>query len=239
MINILYSPVLEYDEAKAQCFDEARKKRLSLAGNSQRKNEVFTSGMLIESIRPMNTHVYCKTGGRPAFTSYYDCSVTYRPIPRNFNITHSGGMVFCAYSDLDDVGVDYEPANRKIIDRVTNKLCSPEEITAYKKLDGSVLEQEFLLKLFTRKESLSKLMGIGLSLSFSDITDTGALGNWDKKDFISKISVPESYTGKNCHKNYVVRTIHLENGYLSVAYEYDENKPREEYELNISKYIPE
>lgn len=237
MINIIYSPVMEYDDAVASGFDSARKKKLSSEGLSrQKKNEMFTSGFLIEKIRPEGTNVYYKAGGRPEFTKYFDSvTLSTHSSYRSFNVSHSGGLVFLAYSDQNDVGVDFEPGDREISDRIKKRLCSDTEKSIYEVLDTEEKKHEFLLKLFTRKEALSKLFGVGIALDFSRIEDKGVLNDWYKNDFIAKVEIPEDILGKNRLKTYVIRTLFIEGGYLSVAYEYNQVKLRDRYELNISK----
>ena len=133
--------------------------------------------------------------------------------------------------------MDFEPADRKIIDRITRKLCSAEETAAFEKLDKEADKQEFLLKLFTRKEALSKLLGLGLALDFSEITDKGFISGWDRKDFTSEISVsPDLFKSNERPKKFMVRTLHFEKGYLSLAYESDSSAQDDRYELNVSKY---
>ena len=232
MINILYSPLLRYDSSMTSGFDNNRLDRIERTNTSSRKDELFTSGLLIEKIRPENAGIYYRQNGKPAFTKYYNINSSLLP-DRSFSVTHSGGLVICAWSDQDDVGVDFEPADRKIIDRITRKLCSAEETAAFEKLD----KQEFLLKLFTRKEALSKLLGLGLALDFSEITDKGFISGWDRKDFTSEISVsPDLFKSNERPKKFMVRTLHFENGYLSLAYESDSSAQDDRYELNVSKY---
>jgi phosphopantetheinyl transferase (holo-ACP synthase) len=238
MINIIYSPVLEYDEKTAEGFDEARKRKLSAPGLSPvKKNEMYTSGVLIESIRPEGTSVYYKTGGRPEFTKYFDSvTLTSHSCYISFNVTHSGGRVFLAYSDQNDVGVDYEPADREIKDKISSKLCTETEKVIFNGLTDEAQKQEFLLKLFTRKEAVAKLLGLGLAMDFSEVCVIGEKDDWFKMDFIARAIIPEKYLGKKTFKNFIVRTLVSEGGYLSVAYEYDERKLRDRYEISISKY---
>ena len=117
MINVIYSPSLEFCEGKTEGFDSSRKQRLSHAKASNKKNEIYTAGLLIDRIKPEGSKVYYKTGGRPEFTKYRESSdMSKNPLDRSFNVTHSGGLVFIAYSDENDVGVDFEPADRHVND---------------------------------------------------------------------------------------------------------------------------
>ena len=155
---------------------------------------------------------------------------------RSFNITHSGGLVFCAYSDENDIGVDFEPCDRRVNDLLEKGLCAESEKAVFEAIEDADERSKFLLKMFTRKEALAKLLGIGLRMDFTSIVDLGISQYGNKKDIISKMEVPESTPGRKPMKNYVVRTIMIEDGFLSIAYEYDEKKLRDRYELSISRY---
>ena len=237
MINVIYSPSLVFDENRTDGFDYSRKQRLSHGEPSNKKNEIFTAGLLIERIKPEGAMVYYRTEGRPEFTKYYDCLSTGKIHGyRSFNVTHSGGLVFCAYSDEIEVGVDFEPSNRHVNDLLEKGLCADNEKEVFEAIEDPDERSRFLLKMFTRKEALAKLLGIGIRMDFPSIVDTGVDQYGNSKEFVAKMEVPEQTTGRKAEKTYYVRTILVEDGYLSIAYEYDEKKAGERYEVKISKY---
>ncbi|MBR6273435.1 MAG: 4'-phosphopantetheinyl transferase superfamily protein [Lachnospiraceae bacterium] len=237
MINVIYSPSLEFTEGKTEGFDSSRKQRLSHAKASNKKNEIYTAGILIDRIKPEGSKVYYKTGGRPEFTKYRESSdMSKNPLDRSFNVTHSGGLVFIAYSDENDVGVDFEPADRHVNDLLEKGLCADSEKEVFEAIEDPDERSRFLLKMFTRKEALAKLLGIGIRMDFPSVVDKG-VSQYDNKDEInSEMFVPENTPGRKAGKTYYVRTIMVENGFLSLAYEKGENATEDRFEVSISKY---
>ena len=236
MINVIYSPSLEFDENKTGAFDAARKQRLSHAAPSNKKNEIYTAGLLIAKIKPEGRKIYYKTDGRPEFTKYCNSGESVNCESRSFNITHSGGLVFCAYSDDNSLGVDFEPMNRHVNDLLEKGLCADVEKEAFEAIEDPDERSRFLLKMFTRKEALAKLFGVGIRMDFPSIIDKGIDRYGGDTEVLSEMEVPDNIPGRIPSKTYVVRTVLVENGYLSLAYEYDAAKPDESYKLNISKY---
>ena len=79
-----------------------------------------------------------------------------------FNISHSGNCVACALHS-SEIGVDIQktvPLRPSLIQRV----CTPGE-------KGLIQTDEDFCRLWTRKESVSKLTGEGISGSFQNILD--------------------------------------------------------------------
>lgn len=230
MVNIIYSPVLEYDHGIAERFDETRRKRLSADFKINKpRDEIFTSGVLIDMIRPEGAEIFYRDDGRPAFKISNDCAAL-----RSFNVTHSGGFVFCAFSDEVEVGVDFESADRAISERISKRLCSGSELDYLGTLSPED-KRIFLLKLFTRKEAVSKLLGLGITMDFKNITDLGLLQNPDSDDFSSVTDIPGEKNDDTIDSLCLLRTIVIENGYLSTAIKYDADKAEDCYKLNIRR----
>lgn len=82
-----------------------------------------------------------------------------------FNISHSGHVVICAFSD-QNVGADIEQY-RKFDDSLLHMICREEEISKIASLD--VQPDMAYTKLWTIKESFIKYLGTGLSLSPKEI----------------------------------------------------------------------
>ena len=73
-----------------------------------------------------------------------------------FNYSHSKNYISCAIS-LTEVGIDIEETNRNISDRVAKKYLDNEK-------DSSKRLEEWV-----KKESYSKLKGLGLQINFKNI----------------------------------------------------------------------
>lgn len=82
-----------------------------------------------------------------------------------FSISHSSGTVLAAVSD-GNVGADIERCDRRS-DRLMAKCCTPDE----REYLGTVPDKgrEFI-RLWTRKEALSKLDGRGIAMGFGTVS---------------------------------------------------------------------
>lgn len=78
----------------------------------------------------------------------------------HFNMSHSGNMVGCALSP-DPVGLDIQQTIA-VSPEVIRMVCTPEEISA-------VQTPEAFCALWTRKESVAKLTGQGLTDDFKNV----------------------------------------------------------------------
>lgn len=195
-INLIVSEFLEPDEAVIAGFDENRRERLNKAGSEERRKELYTSGVLIEKIRPSGAVLCYGEHGKPYFRWSYEEGLgensANEELIRRFNLTHSAGKVFCVWSDELELGVDFESADRIINSSVVRRLCTETEIKYYKEIESAEKAGIWLLKLFTRKEAISKLYGKGMHMDFRAIADESG--------------------------DYSVITEEIENGYLSIAY---------------------
>jgi 4'-phosphopantetheinyl transferase len=82
-----------------------------------------------------------------------------------FNLAHSCGIVVCAITLNNEVGVDVEQANGEIIE-IAERFFSPGEIQYICGYQGN-LKNEIAYRLWTLKEAYAKATGIGLSLELS------------------------------------------------------------------------
>ncbi len=87
-----------------------------------------------------------------------------RPENLHFNISHSDGVVVCAFANTEDVGVDIESSKREcsyleLAERYFSKL----EFEKLKSNAESEIPREFF-KFWTLKESYIKARGMGLQL---------------------------------------------------------------------------
>lgn len=83
----------------------------------------------------------------------------FREYPRlHFSLSHCDKAVACAVSD-NPVGIDVETF-RPFKDRLARYVCSDEE---YKAVTASSEPSQAFIELWTRKESLCKLLGSGIA----------------------------------------------------------------------------
>lgn len=81
-----------------------------------------------------------------------------------FSVSHSWGTVLAAVSD-GNVGADIERCDR-CSDRLIQKCCTPEEREYLEAVPDK--SREFM-RLWTRKEALSKLDGRGIAMGFGSV----------------------------------------------------------------------
>lgn len=175
-IKIIVSDILEIDEKVVSSFDEVRKSRLERIKYEQQCKEVYTSGVLIEQIMPAGAELRYEENGKPYFinrnltaqnkTSHEESE---HISERSFSITHSSGKVICVWSDEVKVGADFESVERVISPSIVRRLCTDKEKEYYNKISSPEEANQWLLRLYTRKEAVSKLTGRGINMNFSDM----------------------------------------------------------------------
>lgn len=89
---------------------------------------------------------YAITQGRKIFVSF----------------SHSKNQVFCAVSEKWNIGLDAEPVERSIGERLMKRILNEEET--------KLLTSEDPIKLWTMKEAVVKCLGTGLRTNLNDIT---------------------------------------------------------------------
>ncbi len=161
MITIEYSRVSEYDKNHVFVNDAGRMEKLCHLSSSISKDECYTAGLLAESITPLGKKVCHDCYGKPFFGDS----------KRSFNISHSGGYVFIAWSDEEKVAIDFIDFSRKADDRVLRRICSGEEYEKIVNASGKKDESMAAL-VFSSKEAVSKFLGKGLLMDFKSIHDT-------------------------------------------------------------------
>ncbi len=81
-----------------------------------------------------------------------------------FNLSHTHGLVACAITRGDDVGVDVEHVDRKLeIDSLARSVLSEAERASLATLEGSARRERFF-RYWTLKEAYVKAMGRGIAL---------------------------------------------------------------------------
>lgn len=83
--------------------------------------------------------------------------------PLAFNLSHTNGLVVCAFAREGDIGVDVEAADRAIGLELARRFFSREEADALEALPEAERPARFL-DYWTLKEAYIKARGMGLSL---------------------------------------------------------------------------
>ncbi|MBQ6907110.1 MAG: 4'-phosphopantetheinyl transferase superfamily protein [Clostridia bacterium] len=76
-----------------------------------------------------------------------------------FNISHSGDMAVCAFSD-SEIGCDIQKI-KNVPQNIMKKICSSEEYNYLLSVDGGLVAEEFC-RIWTIKESYVKFTGKGI-----------------------------------------------------------------------------
>jgi 4'-phosphopantetheinyl transferase len=79
-----------------------------------------------------------------------------------FSLSHTDGLVMCAFSDNLDLGVDAEFVRKPPIE-VAEDLFAPSELLAIERTRGNLRAKTFF-KYWTLKEAYLKARGLGLSI---------------------------------------------------------------------------
>ena len=108
----------------------------------------------------------------------------------DFNISHSGSYVMCAFSDQNIVGVDIEEIKQINIDDFKS-VFSEEERQAINTAENSL--QQFY-SYWTAKESLLKAEGRGITVAMNKVKIATQYGEFENKEwFLKKINFNSSY----------------------------------------------
>lgn len=111
-----------------------------------------------------------------------------------FSISYSREYILIGISDYSEIGVDIEFLDKK---KLSTQLCAsimhPDELVVLYNCKNELEKTDFLYELWTKKESLTKTMGSGLSYDFRriNLTKNNMLGsehNEYKVDFFLKLA---------------------------------------------------
>lgn len=116
-----------------------------------------------------------------------------------FSLSHSGTRAVCLISDRQ-IGVDVENRSRRLfaygqeehLMAVAKRSFTQKEYEAFVTLSREE-QQEFFLKLWTRKEAVSKAVGKGLAMDFSEIdkAEEHYLSFWVDEEYYLSIYMEE------------------------------------------------
>ncbi|MBN2435297.1 MAG: 4'-phosphopantetheinyl transferase superfamily protein [Spirochaetes bacterium] len=106
-----------------------------------------------------------------------------------FNVSHSCRMVCVVFYDKP-VGIDIEYIRpRKMMDQLASRYFHKDELCKFKSLDNRI---EYFYRIWTRKESYLKFLGIGVGGNLKKYSTEGKPKN-DGKDVIIVSYVKGSY----------------------------------------------
>lgn len=108
-----------------------------------------------------------------------------------FSLSHSGNIALCAVSD-DEIGADVQET-RLLKKNIATHICTDGEAAILNSLADKE-KTDFLFELWTKKESVMKLSGLGFSLPFKDIDLSGGVKiRGEKKELFLKEYPLEGY----------------------------------------------
>lgn len=170
--------------------DRTEIEKLNSLSKSEVRNEFLATRYLIRTllshynpeVPPKAWKFTSNEFGKPTT----DCKIGSHSL--EFNISHSGGIVVCAFLLGAPVGVDIESSRRKIpwFD-VAKDSFSQQEVDELRKVKSSELPQRFF-EYWTLKEAFIKAMGMGLSLPLGEFWFQFAARNRIGIGFSSKIA---------------------------------------------------
>ncbi|MFI2620601.1 4'-phosphopantetheinyl transferase family protein [Streptomyces sp. NPDC018584] len=108
---------------------------------------------------PMELDLAYKIGGRPYVRGLDQIDVS---------LTHTDDLIAVGVSRDGRIGVDAEPADRRMsYDLLSGQVLTPAERAALERL-GDAARRAAMLRLWTLKEAYTKALGQGLRLSFTE-----------------------------------------------------------------------
>ncbi|MDX1671880.1 MAG: 4'-phosphopantetheinyl transferase superfamily protein [Balneolaceae bacterium] len=85
----------------------------------------------------------------------------YRNRRYNLSIAHTDEIILCGLSDEFELGVDMEPVDREVADKLRDRILHEEEVESLQKVS--------LIQIWTIKEAVVKLEGRGLRNNLNEI----------------------------------------------------------------------
>lgn len=108
-----------------------------------------------------------------------------------FSLSHSGDYVACVISDKP-CGIDIEQHKNKPYHKLIPKICTEKEALEIHSIED-------FYHFWTTKESLSKAIGLGLSLDFRQIEITDRLCQYKGNQYqCTPVSAPDGYSLSIC-----------------------------------------
>jgi len=150
-------------DGELQRYRSLRTERARRRLAASRALAVLTAGRLLD-VPPGAVRLAAQPSGRP-------CLVGARGNIWNVDVSvsHTGDTLLLAFASGRRIGVDLEHASRPIATlNLAPLLCSPGESRHLERLPASS-RNDYLLRLWTVKESFGKALGVGLGLDFPTV----------------------------------------------------------------------
>lgn len=132
-------------------------------------------------------HTLSRGGARAPADWRFERTAAGKPLLRDagaervsFSLSHTHGMVACAVTQAEAVGVDVECVDRRVdTAHIAARFFAPAETAQLARLDEAAQRDRFF-DLWTLKEALVKALGVGMALSLNRFAFTvqplGAIG---------------------------------------------------------------
>ncbi|MCR4639212.1 4'-phosphopantetheinyl transferase superfamily protein [Ruminococcus sp.] len=197
----------EWINSNLLLIDNARLEKLKKLKREDDRNRCAVSGFLLYyvfssffQIQFEKSMIITALSGKPELNN----GIMY------FNLSHSGSKVAASFSNLP-TGIDVEM--KKPVKREVYRHCmTKQEEERLVSIDERQRDSEFI-RLWTKKESFTKMTGMGLYDSFEGFS----IKNCEK-------CLAEVWRGDKCKKIWI-DSIEEENYWLSVCVDTDENLP--------------
>jgi 4'-phosphopantetheinyl transferase len=148
--------------------------------------QAFLGGRFLLTI---GAEIFQLPGNILSLIQYTEYKRPYLPLYIDFNVSHTDGLVICAFSDSKRVGVDIEKiANIKIQD--FESFFTEEENRQIQLAKDRNLQ---FFTYWTKKESVMKADGRGFNLDLKQIVIAEHAFVDDQTWYVSQIAVPSGY----------------------------------------------
>lgn len=146
-------------EAGGRELTEEEREEMAELGHTGRRREYEFSRILFRRLAETagmeagELRILREEGGRP----YGE----YRGSRVHLSLTHTDRRIACVLSGRGEVGLDMEPVDRRVVPGLRDRMLHPGEATALEKVDT--------LRIWTLKEALLKLHGLGLRTNMNQV----------------------------------------------------------------------
>ena len=120
---------------------------------------------------------------------FLPCSEDVRPL--FFNTSHSDEMLMIALTFTGEIGIDIEQDRELDLDPSLLELVLTHEEKSEFNLLPSDIQHKAFFQAWTRKEALSKALGLGLNIQFNDLAIRG------RPLFRTQVTEPDRYVPKD------------------------------------------
>jgi 4'-phosphopantetheinyl transferase len=191
------SPILELSDDLVKLLNDDEQEELSSFKNQMRKKEFITARLLLKK---MSRKMGMKRDDFNISKDEWGCPHgKYGAVDYHVSIAHTQENVFCGITQHTAIGIDLEPENRTVTEKLRERIIHPDEAQSLKETES--------IRLWTIKEAVIKLEGLGLRMNMNEIQV-----QQDKNDFFVQIN--NDKTAKIC-------SFRAANNWLAVAFYYN------------------